>query len=89
MFYIPRLPYLGLGSHNIFVDLAPITNMNFQSNKVSGKLFFLLFKYISHVNFLKIIIKYQNACRAYLLPKLYDYAMAAAKNHLTSDARSQ
>ena len=42
MIYIPRLPSLGLSSHRIFVDsdLATITNMNFQSNKVSGYLFF-------------------------------------------------
>ena len=79
IFYISGLPSLDLRSHLIFVELSltPITNTDFQPNKVSGYL------NVSLTVFFLIIINDQRACWPYLLPQLHDCAMAAAKTTLT------
>ena len=62
-----------------------MTNLNLQSNKVSGYLSFRHFLCITDGNFLKIIMNYQRACRRYL--SQITAKIAAAKNHVTSNAR--
>ena len=67
-FNIPQPPSLGLSSHGIFVDLslALISDMNFQSNKISGSVSFEIFN-VSHGSFLGTIINHQKAFWPYLL----------------------